>query len=241
MNQHNLSHNIHSSTKNNSDLWVVIAAYNEAQVIEQTILGVKEFIKNIIVVNDCSPDDTAIIAANAGAYVLTHPINLGQGAALQTGIDYALLQGAKYIVTFDADGQHAASEILPMLVALKAQDAEVCLGSRFMGSTKYISPSRKLLLKAALLYTRLTSSGIKITDVHNGFRILSNKFCRKFRFTQNRMAHASEILSYLAKNKINFIEHPVTITYTDYSVRKGQKGINSIRIMMEMAMRGISK
>ena len=236
-----MSDGSHSNTVDSSGLWVVIAAYNEAQVIEQTILGVKEFVKNIIVVNDCSPDDTAIIAANAGAYVLTHPINLGQGAALQTGIDYALLQGAKYIVTFDADGQHAASEILPMLSALQAKDAQVCLGSRFIGSTKNISSSRKLLLKAALLYTRLTSNGIQITDVHNGFRILTEKFCRKFRFTQNRMAHASEILSYIAKHKIDFIEFPVTIAYTDYSIRKGQKGINSIRIMMEMAFRGISK
>lgn len=241
MNRHNTSHDIDSTVGNTDGLWVVIAAYNEAQVIEQTILEVKEFVKNIIVVNDCSPDDTAMIAANAGAYVLTHPINLGQGAALQTGIDYALLQGAQYIVTFDADGQHAASEILPMLAALQAKDAQVCLGSRFIGSTKNISLSRKLLLKAALLYTRLTSNGIQITDVHNGFRILTNTFCQKFRFTQNRMAHASEILSYIAKNKINFIEFPVTIAYTDYSIRKGQKGINSIRIMMEMAFRGISK
>ena len=241
MNQPNTSHSNDVVVKDHDGLWIVIAAYNEAQVIEQTILGVKEFVKQIIVVNDCSPDNTAIIAANAGAYVLTHPINLGQGAALQTGIDFALLQGAKYIVTFDADGQHAASEILPMLAALQARGAQVCLGSRFMGDTKNMSSSRKMLLKAALLYTRLTSNGIQITDVHNGFRVLSSTFCRKFRFTQNRMAHASEILSYLAKHKIDFIEHPVTITYTDYSVRKGQKGINSIRIMMEMALRGISK
>lgn len=241
MKNHNTCHITHSIFGENNGLWVVIAAYNESQVIEETILEVKEFVKNIIVVNDCSPDDTAIVAANAGAYVLTHPINLGQGAALQTGIDYALLQGAKYIVTFDADGQHAACEILPMFEALKARDAEVCLGSRFIGSTKNIPPSKKLLLKAALLYTRLTSNGIKITDVHNGFRILSNKFCQKFQFTQNRMAHASEILSYIAKHNIEYIEFPVTIAYTDYSIRKGQKGINSIRIMMEIAIRGISK
>ncbi|MGE8187904.1 glycosyltransferase family 2 protein [Pseudomonas sp. NPDC086278] len=223
-----------------NDLWVVIAAFEEGTVIAETVSTLMRFVSNIVVVDDCSRDRTSTIALSAGAHVLSHPINLGQGAALQTGITYALQQGAEHIVTFDADGQHDAREIGPMLDALIESKADLVLGSRFLGKTKNISKSRRLLLSAALFYTRITAR-IKITDVHNGFRILTRKFCESFEFQQNRMAHASEILDYIAAHRTPFIEFPVTISYTEYSMRKGQKSINAIRILMELLMGRISK
>lgn len=224
----------------NSKVWVVIAAYNEEQVIATTIESVIEVVQNVVVVDDCSIDETSQKALEAGAHVLRHPINLGQGAALQTGMQYALSKGCEYVVTFDADGQHNAQEILQMLEALQQSDAEIALGSRFLGSTLNLSWQRRWVLRAAIIFTRLTG-GIKLTDVHNGFRIMTRRFCERFQFKQNRMAHASEILNYIATHKIKYFEFPVTITYTDYSIQKGQRSSNAMRVVMELFMGHISK
>lgn len=223
-----------------SRIWVVIAAFNEAQVIADTVSNVLKHVDNVVVTDDYSNDHTASYATDAGAHVLSHPINLGQGAALQTGITYAMKQGAEFIVTFDADGQHDAHEIAPMLAALRASGCEVALGSRFLGKTTNLAWQRRLLLDAALLFTRITAR-IRLTDVHNGFRILTRNFCESFEFHQNRMAHASEILDYIAEHHVNYIEYPVTIVYTDYSVRKGQKSSNAIGILMELLMGRVGK
>lgn len=220
--------------------WVVIAAFNEGSVIANTVESVLPYVGNVVVCDDCSADGTAEAALAAGAHVLSHPINLGQGAALQTGIEYALRQQADYIVTFDADGQHDAREILPMLAALKASGVDAVLGSRFLGTKTHVPFPRKLVLASALLYTRVTSR-IRLTDVHNGFRALTRKFCEEFKFKQNRMAHASEILEHIASHKTRYIEHPVTIAYTEYSIRKGQRSSNAIRILMELLMGRVSK
>lgn len=225
---------------NISNLWVVIAAYNEEKLISETIERVLLKNVSVVVVDDCSVDDTYLKAYQSGAHVLRHPINLGQGAALQTGIEYALLKGAQHIVTFDADGQHNPDEIIPMLEALKMNSADIALGSRFLGKTFNMSWQRKLILKIAIIFTRVTG-GIKLTDVHNGFRVMTRTFCNKFHFKQNRMAHASEILNHISKEKIRYIEFPVTITYTEYSVQKGQRSSNALRVLMELVLGHISK
>lgn len=221
-------------------MWVVIAAYNEEQVIAETVTNVLAHIGNVIVVDDCSADTTAQKAFDVGAHVLRHPINLGQGAALQTGIQYALANGCEYVVTFDADGQHSAEEILPMLAALRRSNADICLGSRFLGKTLNLPWQRRWILKCAILFTRLTG-GIKLTDVHNGFRVMTRRFCDQFEFRQNRMAHASEILNHIASHKTKYVEFPVTITYSEYSIQKGQKGSNALRVLMELFMGKVSK
>ena len=217
-----------------------MAAYNEAAVIAQTIEDLKLFIKNIVVVDDCSSDATYDIASKAGARVLRHPINLGQGAALQTGIDYALSQGAIYVVTFDADGQHVAADIPPMLKALKQSGVEIALGSRFLGKAPGLPTRRRLLLKVAIMFTRWTGGG-RFTDVHNGFRIMTKQFLNHFRFSQNRMAHASEILKFITRSRILFIEYPITVAYTEHSLKKGQKNIHSVKIILELILGRISK
>ncbi len=213
-------------------VWVVIAAYNEAKVISETVANLLSFVDNVVVVDDCSGDETSQNALNAGAHVLRHPINLGQGAALQTGIQYALSKCCEYVVTFDADGQHSAKEILPMLTALQQSNSDIALGSRFLGGALNLPWQRRWVLKAAIIFTRITG-GIKLTDVHNGFRIMTRRFCEGFQFQQNRMAHASEILNYIARCNINYIEFPVTIVYTEYSIQKGQRSSNALRVVME--------
>lgn len=223
-----------------NNVWIVIAAYNEERVIGQTVSEVLAEFPNVVVVDDCSKDKTSEIAHSSGAHVVRHPVNLGQGAALQTGISYALAKDCEYLVTFDADGQHDHREISPMLTALEASTAQIALGNRFLGNAINMNNQRRRLLRLAGIFTKLTT-GLHIEDSHNGFRAIRRSFFDNFEFQQNRMAHASEIFGYISRSKIQFIQHPVTITYTDYSISKGQRGSNALRIVMELFTGYLSK
>ena len=215
------------------DVWIIIPAYKEATVIGTVVSDVALLFPNVIVIDDASNDGTAEAAARAGALVARHPINLGQGAALQTGIDLALERGAEIIVMFDADGQHHASDIANLIEPLKHGRADFALGSRFIGRTVNMPPSRRLLLQAALLFTRVTTR-LRITDVHNGLRAMTRKGAQAIHIRQNRMAHASEILEQIARSRLNYVEVPVTIEYTDYSLSKGQRMSNSLSILVDL-------
>jgi polyprenyl-phospho-N-acetylgalactosaminyl synthase len=217
----------------NSCVWLVVPAYNEQATIQQVVSGLLRFCWNVAVVDDCSSDSTSIRARAAGAHVLRHPINLGQGASLQTGIDFALQNGASHIVSFDADLQHRPEDVQLLLRALTETSADFALGSRFLGKANNIDFARELLLKAAVLFTRLTT-GLKITDVHNGLRAMTRRGACTMRIRQNRMAHASEILQQIAKSGLPYVEVPVTVDYTSYSKAKGQRLSNSINILLEL-------
>jgi len=215
------------------DLWVVIAAYNEARMIGSVVRGVRAHYGNVVVVDDGSADATAEEALAAGATVLSHPINLGQGAALQTGLAYAYGQRATRIVTFDADGQHAIEDVAVMLAIQDRLGVDVVLGSRFLGRTVNMPRSKHLTLKAAVLFTKLTT-GMRLTDAHNGLRLLNRNAAGKIRLRQNRMAHASEFLSQVRHLHLTYAEAPVTISYSQYSVAKGQKLSNAFNIVLEL-------
>ena len=221
-------------------LWIVIPAFNEGVVIADVINGVRRHYPNVVLVDDCSGDETGASALEAGAIVLRHPVNLGQGAALQTGIRYALDRGARYIVTFDADGQHQVEDIPVMIERQRETGADVVVGSRFLGSAKGIPPLRKAVLKMAVMFMRL-SSGIPMTDAHNGFRLLTREAASKIRIRQNRMAHASEIVEQIGALKLSVAEAPVTIIYTERSLRKGQRLGNAFNIVWDMFVARIRK
>jgi polyprenyl-phospho-N-acetylgalactosaminyl synthase len=214
-------------------VWIVVPAYNEDSTIDEVVSTLRRLCHNVAVVDDGSADLTAQRATAAGAYVLKHPINLGQGAALQTGITFALQEGARHIVTFDADLQHKAEDIPQLLRALSRAGADFALGSRFLGKVTNIDVSRKLMLKAAVLFTRLTT-GLKLTDAHNGIRAMTRRGASLLQIRQNRMAHASEILQQIAKSRLPYIEVPVTVQYTSYSKAKGQRLRNSVNIVLEL-------
>jgi polyprenyl-phospho-N-acetylgalactosaminyl synthase len=210
-----------------SEVAVVIAAYNEASVIARVVTDVRRSGHRVVVVDDGSDDATAAVAAAAGATVLTHPINLGQGAALQTGIDYALSKTADVIVTFDADGQHRVADIRRLIEALAREHADFALGSRFLGRSMNLPPLRRLVLQAATLFTRLTTR----------LRAMTRRGAAAIRLRQNRMAHASEILSEISKSGLHYVEVPVTIEYTAYSLAKGQSIGNSVMILLDLFAR----
>ena len=216
-----------------SSLWLVIPGFNESKVIARTLGSVRHWLPNVVVVDDGSTDETARQAERAGAHVVRHCVNLGQGAALGTGIRYALLNGASMIVTFDADGQHRPEDIDVLLRRAEETGADVVLGSRFLGSTVGMPLTRRWLLRAATLYTRLTT-GLQLTDAHNGLRLFTRRAAEQLRIRQNRMAHASELLDWLAASRLKVAEAPVEIVYTDYSLAKGQNALASINILWDL-------
>ena len=215
--------------------WVVIPTFNESQVMSEVVAQVLRHYSHVVVIDDGSSDETGAIAAREGAIVLRHPINLGQGAALQTGITFVLSRDAEYIVTFDGDGQHQADDVDRMLTALRKSGAEVALGSRFCGDVIGAPWSRRTLLKAAAMLTMLTT-GLKVTDTHNGLRVFTRHAAAKLHIRQNRMAHASEILSQIAQHGLHYIEVPVTIRYTAYSLSKGQGIGDAANILADLLM-----
>ena len=226
--------------RSSPDVWVVMAAYNEGRVIADVVADVRTTGYRVVVVDDGSKDSTGDAAAGAGAIVVRHPINLGQGAALQTGIDFALAQGAEMIVTFDADGQHRAADIATLIEALRQHGADFALGSRFLGSSVNLPPSRRLLLRAATWFTRATT-GLDITDSHNGLRAMTRRGAARIHLRQNRMAHASEILHQIATSGLKYVETPVTIHYSAYSLAKGQTLFDAVLIILDLFARRLHR
>ena len=217
-------------------VWVVAPAFNEAERLPATLAKLCSRFANVVVVDDGSSDDTAEAAlAQPGAWVVRHAVNLGQGAALQTGIDFAVSRGAEFIVTFDADGQHDADDVPQLLRPLREGRADVALGSRFLGRAAGMPRSRWLLLKLGVVFTRVFSR-IRVTDTHNGLRALSRRAAEQIRITLNGMAHASEILDEVNRLGLRYCEVPVTIRYWPSTLRKGQSPWNSVRIVASLAL-----
>ncbi|MCG6154850.1 glycosyltransferase family 2 protein [Rubinisphaera margarita] len=213
----------------NRGTWIIVAAYNEGSRLSSTLSKLTRQSFNVVVVDDGSSDDTAAIAARFPVWVLRHPINCGQGAALKTGIDFALARGAEYLVTFDGDGQHEVDEIPRLLTPLVSGKADAALGSRFLGVARNMPFTRWLTLKAGILFTRVVS-GVRVTDVHNGFRAMTRRAASVISIRQPRMAHASEILDEICLHGLRFVEVPVTITYATDTLEKGQSSLGALRI-----------
>ena len=216
------------------DTAVVIPMHNEATVITAVVADVRRRFAHVVCVDDGSRDDSATLARSAGAIVVRHPTNLGQGAAIETGIRHALARlDVDYVVTFDADGQHDVDDAAEMVDLARHDDLQVVLGSRFLGAAEGITGSRRLVLRAAVRFTRSTT-GLQVTDAHNGLRVLRRDAAEHVRLRLHGMSHASEILSLVARRGFSYAEHPVTISYTEYSRAKGQRGYNALNIVFDL-------
>lgn len=214
--------------------WVVIPLFNEATVIGDVIRGVRESFANVVCVDDGSSDASAAEARAGGAVVVSHPINLGAGAAIRTGLDYALQdQRAKYFVTFDADGQHQVVDAIDMVDRLEAENLDILVGSRFLDRRTRPGRIKTIVLRTATWFERL-STGIRLTDAHNGLRAMNRHAAGLIEIHQNRMAHATEIVAEIARHELTWAEHPVHILYTDYSRAKGQSVWNSVNILSDL-------
>ena len=212
-------------------VFIVVPAYNEARSIKEVLGEIRAVYPNVVVIDDGSTDGTYEAACQKAAYVLRHVVNRGQGAALQTGIEFALARGARFIVSFDADGQHCVEDVEALLAPIRRGDCDITLGSRFLGENVDMPASRRVILRLGVLFTRIVSR-VKVTDTHNGLRAFSRRAAKRINITLDRMAHASELVDQISRSGLPFREVPVRIRYTDYSLGKGQSGRNAIRILI---------
>lgn len=220
--------------KDTRSIFVIIPCYNEASVIRKTVGEVLEKGYRVVIVDDCSKDNSKKQLAGLPVYYLRHRVNMGQGAALQTGIDFAKKKGATYFVTFDADGQHDSNDIPGMIEFLEKENADIVFGSRFLpGSKTNVSRSRSFALNMGR-YINYFVSGIMLSDSFNGLRLFSKQTADKIRITENRMAHPVEFLMLTAAKKLKYAEYPVSIHYSEYSKGKGLKNRDGIKILVEM-------
>lgn len=226
----------------NETVWLVVPLYNEAAVVGDVVRDARKTFPNVVCVDDGSRDGSAQVARDAGAYVVRHPVNLGQGAALQTGIEFALSDPrCRWVVTFDSDGQHQIADVLDMLALARRDDLDVVFGSRFLDDRTRASFLKGLVLKMAVVYTNI-STRTRLTDAHNGLRLIGRPVATRLDITQNRMAHASELVAQIGEMRIDgrpvrYGEAPVHILYTDYSKAKGQSLWNSVNILVELMFR----
>jgi polyprenyl-phospho-N-acetylgalactosaminyl synthase len=233
-----LTENGHSANgRVNGDVWVVIPVFNEAQVLQSVVESALTVFPNVVCVDDGSRDGSVEAVLRTGAHLVRHPVNLGQGAALQTGLSYARAQpGAEYFVTFDADGQHRLEDAQKMLDMARSPDVDLVLGTRFAEHAATVPLAKRLILRTAVL---LSPAGrkLRLTDAHNGLRVLTRPVVEDLHITMNGMAHASEIVSYLGRSSWRVREVPVSIRYTDYSRSKGQSLLNGVNILFDLSVR----
>lgn len=221
----------------NAAIFVIIPAFNEANALPGTLAPLTEAGYTVVVVDDGSTDETARALEGLPAIVLRHAVNLGQGAALQTGMDYALQRGADIAVHFDADGQHPSEAIPSLVEPILHGDADVVLGSRFLRpeDAAQTPRGRRIVLRIGIIVSGLFT-GMWLSDTHNGFRALSRKALGEIQLRENGFAHATEILAQIHRMQLRYVEAPSAIRYSDYSRKKGQSFWNSFNIVFDLLM-----
>lgn len=220
-----------------SDTWLVIPCFNEGQVVFDVIANARETFPNIVAVNDGSRDNSAEAIHAAGAHLVNHPVNLGQGAAIQTGVEYARAQpGAQYFVTFDADGQHQVKDVVAMVERLRTEPVDIIVGTRFAGQDNSQVPwIKRVVLKTVVMLSPRTKR-LGLSDAHNGLRTFNRKVAEEMDIRMNGMSHASEIVAMIDNHGWRVAEQPVDILYTEYSMSKGQSLINGVNILADGLM-----
>ncbi len=225
------------------DVFVVIPAYNEREALAQTLAELEPYGYSIVVVDDGSaiPEIEYIrTPVSSPIWYLRHITNLGAGAAVQTGTEFALFKGASVIVHFDADGQHIASQIERLIEPIRQGTCDVVMGSRFIDTydRKLVPLKKRILLRAGIVVSWLFT-GMWLTDTHNGFRALSRNAAKHIKLVENGYAHCTEILGQIRKSKVRYMEMPTTVRYTSHSVAKGQSMFNSVNIFIDLMVQKI--
>lgn len=208
----------------------VIPAYNEALRIGPVIKDVLPLVDLVVVVDDASTDNTAEVAEQAGAFVLKHFINRGQGASLRTGTHYALSAGADIIIHFDADGQFLTSDLPTLLKPLKNNEADIVFGSRFLNTKNKIPKTKRYLIMPLAHLVNRVFFGIKLTDPQSGLRAFTAVAGTKLNWREDRMAHCSEILALVHQNYLRIEEVPMTVIYHHF----GQPFSGGFKILKDL-------
>ncbi|OEX95838.1 glycosyl transferase [Corynebacterium sp. BCW_4722] len=217
-----------------ADTWLIVPCYNEGTVIFDVLSNARETFPNIVAVNDGSKDNSAEQIHAAGAHLVNHPVNLGQGAAIQTGVEYARAQkNARFFVTFDADGQHQVKDVVRMVERLRAEPLDIIVGTRFAGQDNSQVPWLKRLVLKTVVFLSPRTRRLGLSDAHNGLRVFNRRVAEEMNIRMNGMSHASEIVAMIDKLGWRVDEEPVDILYTEYSMSKGQSLINGVNILAD--------
>lgn len=218
------------------DTWLIIPCFNEGSVIGDVITNARATFPNIVAVNDGSADNSAAAIHAAGAHLVNHPVNLGQGAAIQTGVEYARAQpGAKIFVTFDADGQHQVKDVVAMVERLRAEPLDIIVGTRFgrpRSEDDQVPLIKRIVLKTVVALSPRTRR-LGLTDAHNGLRVFNRTVAEQLNLRMNGMSHASEFVRLMDDHSWRVSEQPVDILYTEYSMSKGQSLFNGVNILAD--------
>ena len=216
---------------NIEDIYIVIPAKDEGKRVGKVISKIlEEGFHNIVVVNDGSTDNTKEVATALGATVLNHRICLGAGAATQTGMDYAVRSGAKVVVTIDGDNQHCPSDIKSLIKAMKSEQLDVVIGSRFLNKDNSVPGIRVLFNKIGNLFTGILT-GLFVTDSQSGFKAMHARFVEKTKINLNGYEFCTELIHLIKLNKASFVEVPIKVTYTKDTREKGQNFLNGVKMV----------
>ena len=220
---------------------VIVPAYNEGRVITDTVERLLAAGYQVVVVDDGSSDETADVRRLPIVY-LRHAVNLGQGAALQTGMTYAFRSGAEIAVHFDADGQHDCGQIERLIAPIVEGKADVVFGSRFLRQQdcSQVPWKKRILLRGGILVS-WAMTGMLLSDTHNGFRAMSRRALESVQLQENGFAHATEIMQRVREGGMRYVEVPITVSYSAYSQQKGQRLSGSLSILFDLIMAKLTK
>ena len=215
-------------------VWIIIPAHNEENHIEEVIKKTKRFAENILVVDDGSKDKTSIIAERSGAFVLKHIVNLGKGAALKTGCEYAIKKGAEKIVVLDADGQHDPKEIPKFVKAL--DNTDIVFGYRRLNrNMPFVLRYGNwfIFFMAKLLF------GLKIADTQCGYRAFRSNAYNKIKWNATDYSMESEMIANTGKAHLKYSQIPIETIYSDKY--KGTTVIDGFKIVLNMVWWKLSR
>ena len=210
-----------------TNTWAVIPAYNEQDNIANIVNKSKKYVDYVLVADDGSKDKTKVFAEKAGAIVIKHIINLGKGAALKTGCDYAVKNGASYIISLDADAQHNPDNMPRFIEKLKKYD--------IVFSYRKISSKMPLILRFGNWFISIIAHmlyGINLRDTQCGYRAFSREGYKKVRWNSSSYSMESEMIARAGKQKLKYVQIPIETIYSDKY--KGTTMIDGIKIVLDM-------
>lgn len=209
-------------------VFVVIPVYNELPEVLNAVLDQFPTDYFLVIVDDGSAIPFQV--TNTNAVLLKHTVNQGQGAAIRTGIEYALKNNATHIASFDGDGQHRLADLQKMEATMQEKNCDIVIGSRFNSATVGMPFMKKLVLRGGVLLQN-TVFGIRLTDAHNGLRLFNKHAAQKIKIRENRMAHASDIIYQIKIHNLSWCEIPIKVEYSAYAIKKGQSIFNAVAIL----------
>lgn len=216
------------------EVLVIIPAYNEAGTVGEVVRSVQgNGFQQVVVVDDGSTDNTAFIARQAGAHVLSHVINRGPGAATQTGLTYARHNRALCAVTMDADKQHSVEDMDRLLGTLNESGADVVIGNRFMGGANFIPRSRVVFNGLANLATYVFASHW-VSDTQSGYKAFSRRAIERIELLIDGFAFCSELIIKAQRAGLHMAEVPISVFYSKETARKGQSFATGMRTLAHL-------